>query len=219
MTTTTLEPGSLPDRVLKQLAKRPAGFELEDGDIAAEYGVTRRQIKLLLEPALHAQLLQRRPLNGSTDSAWSAGPKAAAALGVNGAAAATTAWLSPPSLRPSPPPAAPFDIESLKVKPFTEVPKRSHWNERAVKAAEVLNTLTARGLFIEGIPKEWQTAFKNQVTKRQQFTTQRYVIRKLGPNNMAVYRIADAAVAMPAPPPKPAAKALAKPTKPTNKKA
>ena len=108
--------------------------------------------------------------------------------------------------------ASDFDPDELQPRAFTEVPARTAWGARREKCLAILAKLSAPKLFIDGIPKAYHTTLKGLADARSRAGVERYAFRKPTPTTIAIYRIADAAVPMPARP-APAAALAAKAAK------
>lgn len=204
----TADIGNLGRRVYGQLTKRPAGFEMDDGDIATEFDVTPRQVPLLLEPALRANVLRKRVGKGTNH--WSLATITGAALAASLAAQPSAAAQ----------PAAALDITELQPKLFNgEPPARTVWGDRRTKALALLDKLTQRGMCIEGIPRTYEHSIKGVALARMRTSRERYVFRKPTPATVSIYRIADAAVPLPAAPAPAKALAAKRDKAPAKKKA
>lgn len=190
MTPNALEPGSLADRVIKLLGKRSVGFEVDDEDVATEFGVPRRHVARALEPLIGSALARRAV--GSMNH-WRLA--VTGALQLNGALASMQAGAGPPQgapvavKRPAGARIAPPDPALFTPKPFTALPelRRKRHLYRGV-----LDKLRMPGLCIEGLDARWRAGLNEAMCDRHRATAERYSLRKGTNGTLGLYRLPNA---------------------------
>lgn len=176
-------------KVQRVLAQRRPGFELDDGDIAVEHGLTRRQVNMNLEPAIKEGFLALRVENGISHYRLpgSSAPNAAPATPLPAPANQTPAQAK----KPRAPTVAPPDPAAFTPKPFTAVPEPERGLARTVKYIAVINKLKP-GTMVDGLSAAWQSSIRKLVSERHDKTRERYAMRRpIGAATFALYRLAD----------------------------